>query len=158
MLPAELLMLLTFASPCYFNPLTLLACYGPLVIENLVPGYSWQLALALSGVVATLGYALLSHRFENLVNPPVTPPTPATLPRVLVSHSGHCKSCETTGHPVIGDAICCICDRKRRTVFRCRNIADNVCLGCVVQWTIMNPNGANPWPCCRPLSDSESSE
>jgi hypothetical protein len=141
---------------CYFNPIAQLWCFG---FKRLVHGIHWQPLLIATAIFAmVLILAILIEYVSNIAQRSSARSHNGAPRSVLVSYMGRCKSSDTTGHTVIGEDMCCICDRKRKTVFRCRNIADNVCLGCVVQWTIMNPNGSNPWPCCRPSPGSESSE
>lgn len=148
-------MLPTTLHSCYFNPVAQLWCFG---FQQLMHRIHWQpliiatSVLALALTLSLLIVHLIDHAYANSTR------SDNRVPRsVLVSHSGHCRFSESSGHTVIPEDTCCICDRKRKTIFRCRNIADNVCLGCVVQWTIQNPNGSNPWPCCRPPSPTESS-
>ena len=141
---------------CYFNPVAQFWCFG---FQSLIHRIHWQpLLIATATLALALLLALLVERHIYLTQGSSVRRYNGAPRSVLVSHRGRCRSSESSGHTVIPEGICCICDRKRRTVFRCRNIADNVCLGCVVQWTIMSPDGSNPWPCCRPISDSESSE
>jgi hypothetical protein len=148
-------MLTTTVHSCYFNPVAQLWCFG---FQSLSSRVHWQPLLIIAATLAlALALTLLTEHCVYLAQGSSVGRHSGAPRSVLVSHRGHCKSSDTTGHPVIGEDICCICDRKRKTVFRCRNIADNVCLGCVVQWTIMNPNGSNPWPCCRPSPAPESS-
>ena len=145
-------MLPTTLHSCYFNPVAQLWCFG------------FKLFLHYRSVFTTINLALLFlvlifliNYLINLAQVSTTRPYFAQPRSVLISHAGKCISSENSGHVTIPPNTCCICDRKRKIVFRCRNIADNVCLGCVVQWTIQNQNGSNPWPCCRPTSPTESS-
>jgi hypothetical protein len=148
-------MLATTLHSCYFNPVAQLWCFG---FQQLTHRIHWQPLIIATWVLAlSLALALLVVRLIDLAQVSSARSHNCAPRSVLVSHSGRCKSSESSGHTVIPEDICCICDRKRKTIFRCRNIADNVCLGCVVQWTIQNPNGSNPWPCCRPPSPTESS-
>ena len=148
-------MLPTTLHSCYFNPVAQLWCFG---FQQIIQRIHWQLIIITTSVLA-LALALSLLIVHLIDQAPVSSGRShnSVLRSVLVSHSGHCRSSESSGHIVIPEDTCCICDRKRKTIFRCRNIADNVCLGCVVQWTIQNPNGSNPWPCCRPPSPTESS-
>lgn len=150
-------MLPTTLHSCYFQAgfFTVLGWFG---FQQLTQRIHWQpLIIITSALALALALAWLADSLTNLAQVSRTRSHNRVPRSVLVSHSGHCRFSESSGHTVIPEDICCICDRKRKTIFRCRNIADNVCMGCVVQWTIKNPNGSNPWPCCRPPSPTESS-
>lgn len=79
---------------------------------------------------------------------------PTRLPPLIISNNGKRVNMEDTGHTYAQPGKCCICYTDHKVMIRCKNIADDVCLGCVIQWTITSPNSTNPWPCCRPPSIS----
>jgi hypothetical protein len=53
-----------------------------------------------------------------------------------------------SAHQPAGRGMCCVCDTENQITFQCSNIADRVCIACVVRWTTRNTQG-NHWPCCR---------
>ncbi len=52
-------------------------------------------------------------------------------------------------HQPAGPGVCCVCDLEKDFTYNCVNIADRVCLACVVLWATRAPPGSNNWPCCR---------
>lgn len=45
---------------------------------------------------------------------------------------------------------CCICDKDSNQTIRCNNIADYVCMNCVILWAVRSAGtNGNNWPCCR---------
>jgi hypothetical protein len=52
-------------------------------------------------------------------------------------------------HEPAGLGVCCVCDTEKELTYSCVNIADRVCLACVVRWATRAPPGSNNWPCCR---------
>lgn len=53
-------------------------------------------------------------------------------------------------HTMAGRQTCCICDLVKDRTMRCNNIADYVCITCVITWAVNNAGRAsNNWPCCR---------
>jgi hypothetical protein len=52
-------------------------------------------------------------------------------------------------HQPAGRGVCCVCDMEKELTYNCTNIADRVCLACVVRWATRAPPGSNNWPCCR---------
>ena len=53
-------------------------------------------------------------------------------------------------HKAAGRQLCCVCANTKDLTLRCVNIADYVCVGCVVRWTLeTSAQSSNIWPCCR---------
>jgi hypothetical protein len=92
--------------------------------------------------VFTLGYRV-EQRYLGTVH--------RAVPTVIAVGANN-QAIGSTTHIPSGRHTCCVCDSERETTFRCVNIADHVCLGCVVHWAVQNaerPGRRNPWPCCR---------
>lgn len=54
------------------------------------------------------------------------------------------------GHTMAERNKCCICDQEKDRTIRCQNIADYVCMNCVILWAVRNAGtNGNNWPCCR---------
>jgi hypothetical protein len=98
--------------------------------------HEFLLALIVSHLVA---HGRLWHE-EWMARRPIR----GTGARIILPNNDHISS----AHQPAGRGMCCVCDTDNNLTFQCSNIADRVCIACVVRWTTRTTQG-NHWPCCR---------
>ena len=143
---AAIILAYVFASSC-LDRLLAGTRYGPPLIWN-VP---WT-ALLLCSLVCFLTSALaVSARLtlEEITAQLRSRWYPRPGPR-LVMLDGPQLSVVSDTHVAAGRQTCCVCGEEQGFTLKCPNIADHVCMACVVHWTTTRgDDGMNAWPCCR---------